>query len=136
MLTPTSDGTAQRMSHVKNDGKKAFFPYFQNIIKAVDMNLNWNWSIKLQTGLFSAKYDHISTTDLSICNLSPLFGGDFAYLKVVPAIFLLVCFVCLKKSTCETWKCFLFHFESSFHSSDIQILNFQIFKCHDIIKCL
>ena len=29
-------------------------------------------------------------------------------------------------------KCFLFHFESSFHSWDNQILNFQIFECHDI----
>ena len=33
-------------------------------------------------------------------------------------------------------KCFLFHFESSFRSWDNQILNFQIFKCHDVIKCL
>ena len=33
-------------------------------------------------------------------------------------------------------KCFLFHFESSFHSWDNQILTFQIFKCHDVIKCL
>ena len=33
-------------------------------------------------------------------------------------------------------KCFLLHFESSFRSWDNQILNFQIFKCHDIIKCL
>ena len=31
-------------------------------------------------------------------------------------------------------KCFWFHFESSFCSWDNQILNFQIFKCHDAIK--
>ena len=31
-------------------------------------------------------------------------------------------------------KCFLFHFKSSFHSSDNQILAFQIFKCYDVIK--
>ena len=30
----------------------------------------------------------------------------------------------------------LFHFESSFCSWDNQILTFQIFKCHDVIKCL
>ena len=30
---------------------------------------------------------------------------------------------------------FLFHFESSFRSWDNQILTFQIFKCHDVIKC-
>ena len=33
-------------------------------------------------------------------------------------------------------KCFLFHFESSFGSWDNQVLFFQIFKCHDVIKCL
>ena len=33
-------------------------------------------------------------------------------------------------------KCFLFHFESSFCSWDNQILFFQIFKCHDVIKRL
>ena len=33
-------------------------------------------------------------------------------------------------------KCFLFHIESSFYSWDNQILNFQIFKCYDVIKCL
>ena len=32
-------------------------------------------------------------------------------------------------------KYFLFHFKSSFCSWDNKILNFQIFKCHDIIKC-
>ena len=33
-------------------------------------------------------------------------------------------------------KCFLFYFESSFRYWDNQILNFHIFKCHDVIKCL
>ena len=38
-------------------------------------------------------------------------------LKVVSAAFLQVCFVCLRKSTCETRKnAFLFHFESSSRS--------------------
>ena len=32
-------------------------------------------------------------------------------------------------------KCFLFYFESSFHPWHNQILNFQIVKCHDFIKC-
>ena len=31
---------------------------------------------------------------------------------------------------------FLFHLESTFRSWDKQILNFQIFKCHDVIKYL
>ena len=33
-------------------------------------------------------------------------------------------------------ECFLFHLESSFRSWDNQIVTFQIFDCHDIIKCL
>ena len=37
-------------------------------------------------------------------------------LKVVPATVLLVSFICLKESTLETRKCFLFYFESSFRS--------------------
>ena len=32
--------------------------------------------------------------------------------------------------------CFSFHFESSFRSWDNQILYFQIFRYHDVIKCL
>ena len=51
--------------------------------------------------------------------------------------FLLVCFVSLKERTLETRKnVFLFYFESFFRSWDNQILTFQIFKCHDVIKCL
>ena len=59
----------------------------------------------------------------------------FISLRVVSATFLLVCFTCLKESTFETRKN-LFHLESSFRSWDNQILTFQIFKFHDIIKCL
>ena len=33
-------------------------------------------------------------------------------------------------------KCFLFHLKSSFHSQENQILEFYIFKFHDVIKCL
>ena len=52
------------------------------------------------------------------------------------ATFLLIYFVCLKESTFETRKKCLFHFESSFRSWDNQILTFQMFKCHDVIKYL
>ena len=41
-----------------------------------------------------------------------------------------------RKNLWSKEKCFLFHFESSFHSWDNQILNFQVFKCYDVIKCL
>ena len=48
------------------------------------------------------------------------------------ATFLIVCFVYLKQSTSETWK------NVSYYSSKApnQLLTFQIFKFHDVIKCL
>ena len=54
-------------------------------------------------------------------------------LKVVPATFLLACFVSLKGSTCGKGKMFLFHFKSPFRSWDNQILNFQMLKYYDAI---
>ena len=63
--------------------------------------------------------------------------GYLRWLKVASTTFLVVYFLCLKDSTSETRKMFfLFHFKSSFHSWDNQILTFQIFECHDVIKCL
>ena len=58
------------------------------------------------------------------------------YLKVLSATFLRVCFLSLKESTFEKRENCLFHFEILFRSCDNQILTFQIFKCHDVIKCL
>ena len=63
------------------------------------------------------------------------------YVKVACAVFLLGCFACLKESTFETRKN-VFYFTSKaflsvhFRSLHNQILTFQIFKCHDVIKCL
>ena len=69
--------------------------------------------------------------------LGSIFWHRFALpLKVVSTTFLLVCFVCLNKDLWNKEKSFLFHFEIYFHSWDNQLLNFQIFKCHDIIKYL
>ena len=52
------------------------------------------------------------------------FKHDFS-LKVVCATFLLVCFVSVTESTCETRKKkFSFHFKSSFRSQENQILEF------------
>ena len=51
-------------------------------------------------------------------------------------IFTSAFFMSKRKDLWNKEKCFLFHFESSFRSWDNQILNFQIFKCHDVIKCL
>ena len=60
-------------------------------------------------------------------------------LKIVSAPFLLVYFVCLKESSCEIKKD-VFYFTSKalfkFRSWDNQSLIFQVFKCHDVIKCL
>ena len=55
-------------------------------------------------------------------------------LKVPSATFLLVCFLSLNESTCQTRK--NVHFESYFRSRGNQILEFYIFKFHDVIKCL
>ena len=55
-------------------------------------------------------------------------------LKVLSAAFLLVCFLSLNKSTCQTRK--NVHFKSYFRSRENQILEFYIFKFHDVIKFL
>ena len=55
-------------------------------------------------------------------------------LKVESASFLLVCIVSLKESTCAMRKN-VFHFTSK-TLFVLQVLNFQIFKCHDVIKSL
>ena len=47
-----------------------------------------------------------------------------------------VSFLSVKESTYQTRKSFLFHFKSSFRSRENQILEFYIFKFHDVIKCL
>ena len=58
------------------------------------------------------------------------------YLKVVSTTFVLVYFLSLIESTCQTRKnVFLFDFKTSFRSRENQILEFYIFKFHDVIKC-
>ena len=57
--------------------------------------------------------------------------------KVVSAVFLLFYFVSLKDSTCETRKnVFFISLQKLFSFLRYQILTFQIFRCHDVIKCL
>ena len=45
---------------------------------------------------------------------------------------------CMSKRVCwwNKEKRFLFHFENLFGSRDNQILTFQVFKCHGVMKCL
>ena len=57
-------------------------------------------------------------------------------LKVVPATFLLVCFLSLKESTCETRTNVFVSLQKLFSFSKNQILEFLIFKFHGIMKCL
>ena len=58
-------------------------------------------------------------------------------LKVVSTTFLLVSFLSVNESTYETRKSvFLSHSKSSFRSRENQILEFYIFKFHDLIKWL
>ena len=59
-----------------------------------------------------------------------MYHAKFKDLKVVSTSFLLVYCVILNNE-----KCFLFHFESSLHTWDNQILTFEICKCHNLIKC-
>ena len=54
-------------------------------------------------------------------------------LKVVITIFLLVCFLSQKESTCEKRKNIFTSLRK--RSWDNQILTFQIFKCREVIKC-
>ena len=58
------------------------------------------------------------------------FKGCVRY--IIPSLF----FMSKKEHLWNKEKYFLFHFESSFRSWDNQILTFQIFKCHDVTKCL
>ena len=51
--------------------------------------------------------------------------------KTVSATFLLLCFLCLKESTCEIislQKLFLFSWKSDFRILDIQIPRYQMLK--------
>ena len=54
----------------------------------------------------------------------------------VPYIFASLFFMSKRELLWNKEKGFLFHFKSPFRFWDNQILIFQIFKCHDVIKCL
>ena len=79
---------------------------------------------------------------LSELNFERFFGcfkfcGSIKYFKCcVHYIFASSASMSNKEHFWNKGKWFLFLFESSFCSWDNQILNFQIFKCHHVIKCL
>ena len=51
-------------------------------------------------------------------------------------IFISLLYMPKKEHLWNKEKCFLSHFKSSFCSWDNQVLNFQVLKSHDVIKCL
>ena len=96
-------------------------------------------SLKGQSHNF--KHLHPTTTYFNSYNSLSFKTNDDAKfkfdLKVVSATFLLVSFFKSKQEHLPNQeKRFSFHLKSSFHSQENQILEFQIFKFHDVIKCL
>ena len=96
-----------------------------------------------QTNYYFKKLLHLLEKALRIIDFKPQTSpSDCIFkenkiLKGCVCYILLVCFLSLNESTCQTRKnAFLFHFKSSFCSQENQILEFYIFKFHDIIKCL
>ena len=103
--------------------------------------LNLQWKLHFSKNLQGAKFRNIPSLRSNHCGPSldsktcKFFSNSFSQCSYEKLIRTLSLF-CMSKRE-HKWnkeKCFLFHFESSFHSGDNQILNFQIFKCHDI-KC-
>ena len=65
----------------------------------------------------------------------PITGRHCFFFKgCVRYIFASLFFMSKREHLWNKEECFLFHLESSFRSWDNQTLNFQIFKCHDVIK--
>ena len=96
----------------------------RNLISFISLGLSC-FRISLKKSVTSAILMH---------NLTLMKNTIHLALKKISANILKV--VSAKEDLWNKEKCFLFHFESSFLSWDNQILNFQIFKCHDVIKCL
>ena len=57
------------------------------------------------------------------------YSQDLVPLKAASTTFLLVCFVCLKESACETRK-------NVFYLTSKALFILEIIKCHDVIKCV
>ena len=110
----------------------------------VSFEINWNSSsnylryistsvacvLKKYFHFWFPKLDCIFTTWLLHWYMWPLFKGYLRY------IFTNLLSMPKREHLWNKEKCFLFHFKSSFRSLDNKILNFQIFKCHGVIKCL
>ena len=58
-----------------------------------------------------------------------LFKGCVRY--IFPSLF----FTSKREHLWNEAKCFLFHLKSSIRAGDNQVLTFQVFICHDVMKC-
>ena len=74
-------------------------------------------------------FDEVLTKKTDFVSLKFFFKGCFHY------IFARLFCMSTREHLWNKEK-YTFHFELSFRSWDNQILNFQIFKCHDVIKSL
>ena len=103
--------------------------FFSPEVTFISINLPYDiaWNILVMSRLV------YRTVGPSIAaSLEPLIHHpNAASLKVVPTTFLLVCFVCLKKSTCETRKN-VFYFTSK-TLFILEIIKFQHFRYSNIM---
>ena len=90
----------------------------------------WNSFFNCYLAALQPTLGHSQGESLSNQMLICVFKGCVHY------IFASLFFRSKRKHLWNKGKCFLFHLKSSFLSWVNQILTFQIFKCHDIIKSL
>ena len=89
----------------------------------------WEACLKNPFFLCLTNFDEVLTKKTDFVSLKFFFKGCFHY------IFARLFCISTREHLWNKEK-YTFHFELSFRSWDNQILNFQIFKCHDVIKSL
>ena len=113
---------------------------------------NVNWCVFDKINAEREKHNHVPLFSVRSCGLHLIHGAfetgmisnQWEIGKILKSMFkgcvhyIFASLFYMSKG--EHWwnkkKCFLFHFENSFRSWDNQNMTFQIFECHDIIKCL
>ena len=109
----------------------------------VDIHLNWLNRSHFLAVAPSCYLDVLDKLHKRLCrtggpslaaSLEPLAHcRNIACLKVVPTTFLLVCFACLKESTCGTWKNAYFTSKALFI---LEIIKYQIFRNSNVMTSL
>ena len=117
-------------------------------LKAVDLvtlffsslyqHFNWSHTSKVMPLVSHIAFFPFLTHTFFTCHEPSWVGIKYwcNFKSCVHYIFASLSFMSKREHLWNKKECFLFHLKSSFHSWDDQILNFQIFKCHDVIKCL